>query len=164
MPAYIHFGICDEECIRRPKVYSADGGRAAIPPHFIFRLNTFWGSSRLFGLGGILVILFSQLALKCIQIEKHGIKITFESEGRHYSATYLPGVAAEQGWDKNETLKSLIKKAGYKGIFNAMMTSLWDSSTTQAEWALVYSAPYEWSAISHWSIIWRTASIYSTGG
>ena len=45
----------------------------------------------------------------------HGIKVTFVKDSRQYSATYLPGVAAEQGWDKFQTLESLVKKSGYKG-------------------------------------------------
>ena len=35
--------------------------------------------------------------------------------GRRYSGTYLPGVALEQGWTKEETLESLSRKAGYRG-------------------------------------------------
>lgn len=31
------------------------------------------------------------------------------------SATYLPEIAAEQGWTKEETVLSAIKKAGYRG-------------------------------------------------
>ena len=39
----------------------------------------------------------------------------FHSSGRRYSGTYLPGVATEQGWTKEETLSSLARKAGYRG-------------------------------------------------
>lgn len=34
---------------------------------------------------------------------------------RSYSATYLPDVAPEQGWDKIETVDSAIRKAGWEG-------------------------------------------------
>ncbi len=34
------------------------------------------------------------------------------------SATFLPSVAIEQGWDKRTTLINLIKKAGYGGEIN----------------------------------------------
>lgn len=35
---------------------------------------------------------------------------------RHkFSATYLPEIASEQGWDKFETIDSLIRKAGWNG-------------------------------------------------
>jgi len=36
-------------------------------------------------------------------------------ESREYHGTFLPEVASEQGWTKEETLKYLIKKAGYNG-------------------------------------------------
>ena len=38
----------------------------------------------------------------------HGIEIFYEN----YSATFLPEVAPEQGWDKKTTLVSLLKKSG----------------------------------------------------
>ena len=34
---------------------------------------------------------------------------------RRYSATYLPEVAAEQGWDTRQAVESLIRKAGFTG-------------------------------------------------
>jgi len=48
----------------------------------------------------------------------HGITIEFESGGRHYNATYLPEVAAEQGWSIDETIVELIHKSGYRGTVN----------------------------------------------
>lgn len=50
----------------------------------------------------------------------HGIQIAFEDPdtGRKRRATYLPEVASEQGWTAEETLDSLIKKAGYNGRVN----------------------------------------------
>lgn len=47
------------------------------------------------------------------EIGTHGIRISFTQGNRRYGATYLPDVAAEQGWTKEETLKSLMAKAGY---------------------------------------------------
>jgi hypothetical protein len=53
------------------------------------------------------------------QIGQHGIVIDFtDPSGKHRHATYLPEVASDQGWDKLETLHSLIKKAGYVGKIN----------------------------------------------
>jgi len=49
------------------------------------------------------------------EIGKHGIILDFEHQGRRLNATYLPEVAAEQAWNKTETLKSLARKAGYNG-------------------------------------------------
>ena len=48
-------------------------------------------------------------------VGKHGLRISFTSKGRRYGATYLPDVAVEQGWTKEETLESLMKKAGWDG-------------------------------------------------
>ena len=44
------------------------------------------------------------------EVGKHGIKIFYE----HYSATFLPEVAAEQGWNKETTLEYLLRKSGCK--------------------------------------------------
>ncbi|KAK6952856.1 hypothetical protein Daesc_005151 [Daldinia eschscholtzii] len=49
------------------------------------------------------------------EIGKHGLRISFSERGRRYGATYLPDVAAEQGWTKEETLVSLMRKAGWAG-------------------------------------------------
>jgi uncharacterized protein (TIGR00296 family) len=49
------------------------------------------------------------------ELGTHGIRISFVHHGRRYGATYLPDVAVEQGWDKEETIKSLMRKAGYVG-------------------------------------------------
>jgi len=45
----------------------------------------------------------------------HGLRISFFYHGRRYGATYLPDVASEQGWTKEETLVSLMRKAGWTG-------------------------------------------------
>jgi AMMECR1 domain-containing protein len=45
----------------------------------------------------------------------HGIRISFKDNGKHRSATYLPEISLEQGWTKEETLDSLMHKAGYYG-------------------------------------------------
>ncbi|KAK2609129.1 hypothetical protein QQS21_002356 [Conoideocrella luteorostrata] len=49
------------------------------------------------------------------EVGTHGIKLSFTDRGHRYGATYLPDVAAEQGWTKDETLYSLIRKAGWNG-------------------------------------------------
>lgn len=48
-------------------------------------------------------------------IGTHGLRISFTWHGRRYGATYLPDVAREQGWTKEETLVSLMRKAGWNG-------------------------------------------------
>lgn len=49
------------------------------------------------------------------EIGTHGIQIHFEYKGRRLGATYLPDVAVEQGWNKEEALVSLMRKAGWTG-------------------------------------------------
>ncbi|GAO18382.1 hypothetical protein UVI_02009930 [Ustilaginoidea virens] len=47
------------------------------------------------------------------EVGTHGIRISFFDRGQHFGATYLPDVAAEQGWTKEEALQSLVRKAGW---------------------------------------------------
>jgi uncharacterized protein (TIGR00296 family) len=50
------------------------------------------------------------------QIGKHGIRIEFMNEkGHRKTATYLPEVAVEQGWDQIQTIDSLLRKGGHRG-------------------------------------------------
>ncbi|KAK3064472.1 hypothetical protein LTS18_006928 [Coniosporium uncinatum] len=48
-------------------------------------------------------------------IGTHGLRISFTYHGRRHGATYLPDVAREQGWTKEETIVSLMRKAGWSG-------------------------------------------------
>ncbi|KAJ9647185.1 hypothetical protein H2199_002172 [Coniosporium tulheliwenetii] len=45
----------------------------------------------------------------------HGLRISFVYHSRRYGATYLPDVPKEQGWTKEETIVSLMRKAGWTG-------------------------------------------------
>ncbi|KAL8824596.1 MAG: hypothetical protein Q9170_008105 [Blastenia crenularia] len=45
----------------------------------------------------------------------HGLRISFTYHGRRMGATYLPDVAVEQEWSKEETVVSLMRKAGWTG-------------------------------------------------
>lgn len=49
------------------------------------------------------------------EIGTHGIRLSFHDKGRRYGATYLPDIASEQGWTRDETLFSLVRKAGWTG-------------------------------------------------
>ena len=49
------------------------------------------------------------------ELGKHGLRISFTHHSRRYGATYLPDVPVEQGWSKEETLISLMRKAGWMG-------------------------------------------------
>ena len=48
----------------------------------------------------------------------HGLRLSFIYKNRRHGATYLPDVAVEQGWNKEETLESLMKKAGWDGGYS----------------------------------------------
>lgn len=48
-------------------------------------------------------------------IGTHGLRISFTYHTRRYNATYLPNVAEEQGWNREETVVSLMRKAGWTG-------------------------------------------------
>ncbi|XP_033118252.1 AMME syndrome candidate gene 1 protein homolog [Anneissia japonica] len=50
------------------------------------------------------------------EIGRHGIRIEFTNEkGSSKSATYLPEVASEQGWNRRQTLEALLRKGGFRG-------------------------------------------------
>lgn len=49
-----------------------------------------------------------------LQIGVHGIQIEFAVGGTTKTATYLPEVAVEQGWNKTQAIDSLLRKGGYK--------------------------------------------------
>ena len=56
------------------------------------------------------------------QVGLHGIRIEFLNErGSRRSATYLPEVAHEQGWNHTQTLDSLLRKGGYRATITADM-------------------------------------------
>lgn len=45
----------------------------------------------------------------------HGLRISFVWRGKRHGATYLPDVAVEQGWSREETVESLMRKSGWDG-------------------------------------------------
>ena len=58
-------------------------------------------------------------------IGTHGIDIEFEdSKGQSFSATYLPEVAKDEGWDQRTTLKYLVQKAGYMGSLDKIIKNI----------------------------------------
>lgn len=60
------------------------------------------------------------------EVGLHGIKIEFVNErGEETSATFLPEVATDMGWDQLQTIDRLLKKGGYKGtITNTVRQSI----------------------------------------
>ena len=60
-------------------------------------------------------------------------------KARDFSATYLPDVAAEQGWSREEAVASLIRKAGFNGridepLLGSIQTTRYQSSKTKMTW------------------------------
>lgn len=49
------------------------------------------------------------------ELGTHGLRISFVHRGRRFGATYLPDVPTEQGWTKEETVESLMRKSGWDG-------------------------------------------------
>jgi len=63
----------------------------------------------------------------------HGISIKFCDEaGNHFSATYLPEVALEQGWDQRKTLKELVYKAGYRHQVTEVLINMIETTRYQS--------------------------------
>ncbi|CAL9044658.1 uncharacterized protein At2g38710 [Musa acuminata AAA Group] len=54
------------------------------------------------------------------EIGKHGLIIEFTDPdyNTRRSATYLPEVAAHEGWTKTEAIDSLMRKAGFNGVIS----------------------------------------------
>ncbi|KAJ2771429.1 hypothetical protein IWQ56_001783 [Coemansia nantahalensis] len=50
------------------------------------------------------------------EVGRHGVWIEFRMPGssRKRTATFLPEIAAEQGWSKEETIDHLLRKGGYE--------------------------------------------------
>ena len=47
----------------------------------------------------------------------HGMRLHFNEDGNEMGATYLPNVISDAGWNKLETLDSLVQKAGHSGNY-----------------------------------------------
>lgn len=81
------------------------------------------------------------------EVGTHGVRIAFLHKGRRYSATYLPSVAEEQGWSREETLTSLIRKAGCDGV-------RWDEAeslrVTRYQGRVTHVGYEEWRAWRNW--------------
>ena len=54
----------------------------------------------------------------------HGLRISFVHRSRRYGATYLPDVPVEQEWTKEETVESLMRKAGWNGATGSVARRL----------------------------------------
>ncbi|GMI28079.1 hypothetical protein TeGR_g6614 [Tetraparma gracilis] len=75
----------------------------------------------------------------------HGVVVEFEAGGRGYGATFLPEIAAEQGWSVEEAIEQAVRKAGYRqpvtrALLGSMRTSRYRSSKSRVEYAEWLSA------------------------
>ncbi|KAI6984723.1 hypothetical protein KC359_g9270 [Hortaea werneckii] len=77
----------------------------------------------------------------------HGLRISFTHSHRRHGATYLPDVPREQGWTKEETLVSLMRKAGWNGT-----TSAWRRVWTEGRGELIR---YEGQAVGLGFAEWK---------
>jgi len=83
------------------------------------------------------------------EVGVHGIIIRFEcGRGKGYSATYLPEVAKEQRWNQEDTVFSLIRKAGYRGpidneLIDKIQCTRYQSSKKRMTYQNYVNAKYE---------------------
>ncbi|KAE8351031.1 AMMECR1 domain-containing protein [Aspergillus coremiiformis] len=80
----------------------------------------------------------------------HGIRISFIHRGRRYGATYLPDVPVEQGWTKEQTLRSLMDKAGWDGLSEGMARRLLRGSSSGNHTS---SASKPWEQVSDFRVV-----------
>lgn len=59
-------------------------------------------------------------------IGEHGLilEIHEPQRGHSYRATFLPEIAAEQGWTREQTIRSLVSKSGYSGSLECTATKV----------------------------------------
>lgn len=69
----------------------------------------------------------------------HGIIIEFHDGDTTRSATYLPEVASEQGWDQQEAVLSLMRKSGYDGtVTHDMLRGVKTTRYQSSKYRLTY--------------------------
>jgi uncharacterized protein (TIGR00296 family) len=74
------------------------------------------------------------------EVGTHGLIIYFQEQRAKRSATYLPEVAAREGWSKEATIESLIRKAGFRGeVTSKLKRSLEVTRYQSTKSALSYS-------------------------
>lgn len=81
------------------------------------------------------------------EIGVHGIRIEFHNEkGNKQTATFLPEVAKEQGWDQTQTIDFLLHKGGFKGLVTQDMRRSVKVTRYQSEKLTVSYQEY----MNHW--------------
>jgi len=80
----------------------------------------------------------------------HGIRIEFFNErGARRSATYLPEVAFEQGWNHVQTLDSLLRKGGYRAPITSDMRKSVQVTRYQSEKLTLHFNDYVQSKLAN---------------
>lgn len=82
------------------------------------------------------------------QVGIHGISIDFTgNRGKSYTATYLPEVASEQGWDQERAIRELISKAGYRrNVSTSFLRTVKVTRYQSSKFALTYQ---QWQSIKN---------------
>ncbi|EGV60138.1 hypothetical protein PSN45_002115 [Yamadazyma tenuis] len=65
------------------------------------------------------------------KVGTHGLKLSFEYDGRYYSGTFLPSVAEEQQWDQLTTLWYLLRKADYNSVSKSNTLKFYSEGLSQ---------------------------------
>eukprot|EP00246_Nothoceros_aenigmaticus_P006325 TRINITY_DN19152_c0_g1_i1.p1 TRINITY_DN19152_c0_g1~~TRINITY_DN19152_c0_g1_i1.p1 ORF type:complete len:208 (-),score=25.00 TRINITY_DN19152_c0_g1_i1:248-871(-) len=77
------------------------------------------------------------------EIGKHGLILEFTSPDKtRRSATYLPEVAAQEGWTKLEAIDSLVRKAGYTGVITDSFRKKFRVTRYQSSWFTMHYSDY----------------------
>jgi len=81
------------------------------------------------------------------EVGVHGIIARVVMRGSSYSATYLPEVAPEQGWDQRKAVQSLLAKAGVERrlITDALLPSVKLTRYTSSKCKVTYA---DWRAMA----------------
>lgn len=78
------------------------------------------------------------------ELGTHGIRVVFDTGFGRPSATFLPDVAVEQGWDKEETLLHLAAKAGVPAFtFDRLKEMVSETTRYQGAKSAVRYADYK---------------------
>ncbi|XP_065170437.1 AMMECR1-like protein [Atheta coriaria] len=82
------------------------------------------------------------------EVGVHGIRIEFINEkGNKRTATFLPEVAPEQGWDQIQTIDALLRKGGYKATITSEVRKAIKLTRYQSE---IISVTYQ-DYVNYWN-------------
>lgn len=61
----------------------------------------------------------------------HGLKVSFDYNGTHYSGTFLPSVAEDENWDQLTTLYYLLKKSDLESVHKSKVLEFYTDGLQQ---------------------------------